>query len=79
VKLQKRLGYQDFLDAARQSERNAVDLQTPVAILKRPRDHDRNALVVMRLETFAEWFLPPKHAEECSGPVVKPVTPDEAA
>ena len=46
-----------MLDAARQSERNAEALQTPVAIVKRKRDQDRDALVIMRLETFCDWFV----------------------
>ena len=58
-KLQHRIAYQVILDACLQAERNAVSMQTPVAILKRPRDRDRNAIVCMRLEVFAQWFLPP--------------------
>lgn len=59
-KLQARLGFADMLAAARQSERNASSpIQTPVAILKRPRDRDCDALVCMRLEVFSAWFLTP--------------------
>ena len=56
-KLLGRPSFSDLLDACRQAERNAVSLQTPVAIVKRKRDRDVDALVVMRLERFAEWFL----------------------
>ncbi len=56
-KLLGRPSFSDLLDAARQAERNAEALQTPVAIVKRKHDEDRNALVVMRLEEFSQWFV----------------------
>jgi len=57
-KLLARAGYQDLLDAARQAEANREKPDDiPVAIIKRKGDHDPNALVVMRLETFQEWFV----------------------
>ena len=56
-KLLGRPGYQDLLDAALQAEKNADPEDIPVAIVKRKRDHDQNALVVMRLEKFLEWFV----------------------
>ena len=56
-KLLARPCFSDLLDAARQSERNAQPGQIPVAIVKRKRDRDGDALVVLRLETFQEWFL----------------------
>lgn len=56
VKLLARPCFQDLLDAACQAERNADDDEIPLAIVKRKGDHDINALVVMRLETFEEWF-----------------------
>ena len=58
-KLLSRPSFSDLLDAARQAERNARELETPIAIVKRKRDRDGDALVVMRLETFAEWYLTP--------------------
>ncbi len=56
-KLLARPSFSDLLDAARQSERNAEPGQVPVAIVKRKRDLDRDALVLVRLETFSRWFL----------------------
>lgn len=56
-KLLGRPSFADLLSAARQAEANAKPLQTPVAVVKRKRDRDMDALVVMRLETFADWFL----------------------
>lgn len=56
-KLLGRPSFSAMLDAARQSERNAESMQTPVAIVKRKQDQDRDALVVMRLETFCDWFV----------------------
>ena len=49
-KLLGRPSFSDLLDAARQAERNAEPLQTPVAIVKRKRDRDTDSLVVMRLD-----------------------------
>ena len=57
-KLLSRPNFSDLLEAARQAERNAKDSQIPVAIVKRKQDRDSNALVVMRLEVFGDWFLP---------------------
>jgi len=56
-KLLSRPGFADLLEAARQAERNAEPGQIPVAIVKRKGDHDQNAVVVLRLETFREWFI----------------------
>ena len=56
-KLLSRPSFSALLEAARQSERNAQEGQIPVAIVKRKRDRDRDALVVLRLETFRKWFL----------------------
>ena len=57
LKLLGRPSFSDLLDAARQSERNAEPLKVPVAIVKRKRDRDADSLVVMRLESFVEWYL----------------------
>ena len=55
-KLLKSPSYGHLLAAAKQAE-GASDLdQLPIGIVKRKGDHDKNALVVMRLETFLEWF-----------------------
>ena len=56
-KLLGRPAFSDLLDAARQAERNAQGHQIPVAIVKRKRDRDTDALAVMRLKSFQEWFL----------------------
>ncbi len=57
-KLYGRPNYQLLLDAALQAEANAdCPDDIPVACVKRKGDHDANALVVMRLETFQEWFV----------------------
>ena len=58
-KLLSRPSLSDLLDACRQAEHNARDLQTPVAIIKRKNARDSDTLVCMRLEVFAEWFLSP--------------------
>ena len=62
-KLLGRPSFSALLDAAHQAERNAQDLQVPVAIVKRKRDRDLDALVVMRLETFCQWFLGVEESE----------------
>jgi hypothetical protein len=57
-KLLGRPGFQDLLDASRQAESNrecATDI--PVAVVKRKGDPVGDALVVMRLEEFREWFI----------------------
>lgn len=63
-KLLSRPSFSDLLDAARQAERNAEASQIPVAIVKRKRDYDANALVVIRLDVFSDWFLPGTPEEE---------------
>lgn len=57
VKLLSRPSFSDLLSAARQAERNAQPLQVPIAVVKRKHDPDSDALVVMRWQTFAEWYL----------------------
>lgn len=57
-KLLARAGYQDLLDAARQAESNKEkETDIPIAIVKRKGDLDRDSLVIMRLETFREYFI----------------------
>lgn len=57
-KLLSRPSFADLLNAARQAEDNAETAeQLPVAVVKRKGDLDANAIVVMRLETFREWFV----------------------
>ncbi len=57
-KLLARAGYQDLLDAAKQAEDNRERTDDiPVAVVKRKGDLDKDALVVMRLEVFAEFFV----------------------
>jgi len=57
-KLLVRPGYADCLEAARQAERAASPTELAIAVVKRKRAEDRDALVVMRLETFLAWFGP---------------------
>lgn len=57
AKLLTRPRYQDLLDAAHQAEDNQEANSIPVAVVKRKGDHDVDALVVMRLETFREYFI----------------------
>ena len=61
-KLLGRPSFQQLLDAARQAEAAAEGVRTghptPLAIVKRKNDHDANALVVMRLEPWLEWYGP---------------------
>ena len=52
-----RPSFSDLLSKARQAEKNAQPGQLPIAIVKRKRDHDDNALVVMRLEEWTKWYV----------------------
>ena len=57
-KLLSRPGFADLLDAALQAETNAEQPgDIPVAVVKRKGDHLPSALVVMRLETFQQFFV----------------------
>lgn len=56
-KLLGRPGWADMLDAAKQAETNAKPGQCPVAVVKRKNAEQLDALVVVRLETFREWWL----------------------
>ena len=50
--------YDTLLAAARQAERNREnESEIPVGVIKRKGGKDSNALVVMRLEVFAEFFV----------------------
>ena len=57
VKLLGRPGYADLLAACHQAEANRGPHQCPVAVVKRKRARDSDALVVLRLETFRDWFV----------------------
>jgi len=58
AKLLSRPCFQDLLDAAHQAEQNREQPgDIPVACVKRKGDRDTDALVVMRLETFKEFFI----------------------
>src|SRR5262245_51165744 len=57
-KLLGRPGYADLLEAARQAERAAKPSEIPVAVVKKKRSEDADALVCMRLEAFLEWHGP---------------------
>jgi len=57
-KLLGRPSFGQLLSAAKQAEDNASDSHDcPVAIVKRKNDKDGNALVVMRLKTWLEWYV----------------------
>ena len=56
-KLLKKSGHGDILKAVQQAERNSRRLQTPIAIVKRKGDMDKDALVSMRLGTWLEWYV----------------------
>jgi hypothetical protein len=59
-KLHAYLNYQKILDAVRQAEANKENYNDiPIAIVKRKgsQDQDKDSLVVMRLETFSEFFI----------------------
>ncbi len=57
-KLSARPTYSLIYGACLQAERQAEhEFQCPVAVVKKTRVPMRNALVVMRLETFREWFI----------------------
>lgn len=55
-KLLGRPSWSQLVEACRQAERNATELKEPVAIIKK-KGAGQETLVVMRLETFAEWRL----------------------
>lgn len=59
-KLLGRPNFSDCLGAAKQAERDAKPHQEPVAIVKRKRSLDVDALVVMRLETWLDWHGGPR-------------------
>jgi hypothetical protein len=56
-KLLGRPGYADLLAAARQAELAAEQNELPLAVVKRKGADDADALAVMRLEKFREWFV----------------------
>lgn len=57
--LLKEASYCHLLSKAKQSERNCVPGHIPIAVVKRKFQKDPDALVIMRLDTFAHWFLSP--------------------
>jgi hypothetical protein len=67
VKLLGRPGYADLLEAVRQAERAAQPAELPIAVVKRKRADDADALVVLRLETFLAWFGPSAAVEVAGG------------
>lgn len=57
-KLLSRPCFADLLAAARQAEANAEQpTDIPISVIKRKGDLDTQALVVMRLERFKEFFV----------------------
>lgn len=58
VKLLSRPTYQQMFDACLQAEVNKEnDLDIPVAIVKKKNARDNDALVILRLEQFKEFFI----------------------
>ncbi len=55
-KLNKAPSYGLAVNAALQAEASAVPSEIPIGIVKRKKQLDKDALVVMRLETFMKWF-----------------------
>lgn len=43
-------------DALRQAEKDAKEYQLPIAVLHEKGRHQKNDLVVIRWNTFQEWF-----------------------
>lgn len=62
-----RMTYQVMLDACRQAEKAAERFDIPVAVVKRKGDANKDGLVVMRAETFLEWFAARQHDEPEKG------------
>ena len=57
TKLLKRPTYQQMFDACLQAENNAESkLDVPIAIVKKSGKRDKDSLVIMRLETFREFY-----------------------
>ncbi len=56
--------YGAMLAACRQAEENGHENELPVAVVKRKSAQVKDALVVMRLETFSEWFLAGQEADD---------------
>lgn len=69
-KLLGRPSYADLLAAARQAELAAKPGEIPVAVVKKKRAEDSDALVVLRLKTFRAWFVNPR--EQAGGEVNSP-------
>ena len=62
-KLLGRPAFSDLLAACRQAETNGNDLEIPVAVVKKKSARQEDALVVMRLPVFADWFLSPSSGD----------------
>ena len=58
VKLLKRPTFQQMFDACLQAENNAESIMDiPVAVVKKKGAEYKDALVIMRLERFQEFFI----------------------
>ena len=55
-------------DAIRQAEATASPHQLPIAVVSEPGRRDGEALVVVRLEAFAEWFGDDGESRICRAP-----------
>ena len=57
-KLLKRPTYQQMFDACMQAEKNKEkETDIPIAVVKKSGVRDNNALVIMRLEQFKDFFV----------------------
>ncbi len=57
VKLLSRPSFGDLLAAARQAEHAAQGDEIPVGFIRRKGDRKDDAVVVMTLPAFREWFI----------------------
>lgn len=57
AKLLSRPSYSDLLAACLQAERNGEPGALPVAVVKRKNQRTVDALCVIRLDVFSQWFL----------------------
>ena len=56
-KLLSRPSFSDLLAACRQAETNGNEWEIPVAVVKKKNALIKDAVVLIRLEIFEQWFL----------------------
>ena len=57
VKFGKQMGYRKMVNACIQAEKAAEQNELPIAIVKQSGADREDTLVVMRQQTFREWFI----------------------